>query len=114
MMETIVACLCAEWCGTCREWRFAFHGLAASCPGVRFAWIDIEDAAEEMQGIDVADFPTLLIGNVHRVMFLGPVEPRAPGVRTLIDRAREGSLAPVAMPAALALLQRLASMHGID
>jgi thioredoxin 1 len=109
MMETIVACLCAEWCGTCREWRDAFEGVGASCPGVRFAWIDIEDAAEEVQAIEVADFPTLLIGNVHRVLFLGPVEPRESVVRTLVERASEGLLAPVANSAALALLQRLAS-----
>ena len=38
-----VACLCAEWCGTCREYRAAFEAAAGAASSARFAWIDIED-----------------------------------------------------------------------
>ena len=34
-----VICLCADWCGTCREWRPQLVQEAARHPGVRFAWV---------------------------------------------------------------------------
>ena len=30
----LVACLCAQWCGTCREYRSAFDRLAETHPEV--------------------------------------------------------------------------------
>ena len=31
-----VACLCAEWCGTCREYREGFNRLTAAHPEIYF------------------------------------------------------------------------------
>ena len=36
-------CLCAGWCGTCRDYRALFDALAQAHPEVRFEWVDIED-----------------------------------------------------------------------
>ena len=38
-----VVCLCAGWCGVCREYRAVFDALAAAHPQVRFDWVDVED-----------------------------------------------------------------------
>ena len=56
-----VACLCAEWCGTCREYRDAFDRLADKHPEICFAWIDIETHADRFDDLDVENFPTILI-----------------------------------------------------
>ena len=41
--EFLVACLCAAWCGTCRDYRAGFEALAARFPEARFLWLDVED-----------------------------------------------------------------------
>lgn len=62
--EFLVACLCADWCGTCRDYQPGFLALAATFPQARFVWLDIENEAdllEELEEMDVENFPTLLI-----------------------------------------------------
>ncbi|MDR2853286.1 MAG: thioredoxin family protein [Burkholderiaceae bacterium] len=81
---TWVICLCAQWCGTCREYQPLFAQLAAQMsapmardrPGVRFAWVDIEDHADLADPFDVETFPTLLIASAAGTHFLGPLLPR--------------------------------------
>lgn len=70
-------CLCAGWCGTCRDYRALFDELARSHPGVRFEWVDIEDESELAGDLDVETFPTLLIADGQRARFLGPLLPQA-------------------------------------
>ncbi|AIY41347.1 Thiol-disulfide isomerase [Collimonas arenae] len=70
----VVACLCAAWCGSCREYFANFTALAQRHPQVQFAWIDIEDQADLVGDLDVDNFPTLLIQRGDIVTFLGPVE----------------------------------------
>ncbi|EER60894.1 Thioredoxin domain protein [Acidovorax delafieldii 2AN] len=70
-------CLCANWCGTCREYRPIFDDLAAAHPQMRFVWVDIEDESELAGDLDVETFPTLLIADGARARFLGPLLPQA-------------------------------------
>lgn len=70
----VVACLCAAWCGSCREYQANFTALAQRHPQVQFAWIDIEDQAELVGDLDIDNFPTLLIQRGDIVAFLAPVE----------------------------------------
>ncbi|MEM4986763.1 thioredoxin family protein [Collimonas sp. H4R21] len=70
----VAACLCAAWCGSCREYFANFTALAQRHPHVQFVWIDIEDQAELIGDLDVDNFPTLLIQRGDVVAFLGPVE----------------------------------------
>lgn len=72
-----VVCLCAEWCGTCRDYRPLFRAVAAAHPQWRFAWVDIEDHADIADAFDVETFPTLLIGGANGTRFLGPLLPHA-------------------------------------
>ncbi|HNZ91259.1 MAG TPA: thioredoxin family protein [Acidovorax sp.] len=77
-------CLCAGWCGTCRDYRPLFDALARAHPGVRFEWVDIEDESELAGDLDVETFPTLLIADGHRALFLGPLLPQAPVLARLL------------------------------
>ncbi|CAD6521797.1 thioredoxin family protein [Paraburkholderia sabiae] len=85
--ETLfVACLCAEWCGTCREYRAAFDALADRHPDICFAWVDIETHADRFDDLDVENFPTILIEDGVTTRFFGTVLPQASIVeRMLID-----------------------------
>ncbi|QRF59572.1 thioredoxin family protein [Variovorax paradoxus] len=72
-----VVCLCAEWCGTCRDYRPLFEQVARAHPGLRFAWVDIEDHADIADEFDVETFPTLLVADSAGTRFLGPLLPHA-------------------------------------
>jgi len=80
-----VICLCAEWCGTCREYRATFDALKQAMPGHRYRWIDIEDEADEIGDVDVETFPTLLVAYQGQVMFAGPVLPRLSDAQRLVE-----------------------------
>jgi thioredoxin 1 len=77
-------CLCAAWCGTCGIYRPVFDELARAHPDVRFEWVDIEDESELAGDLDVETFPTLLIADGQRVLFLGPLLPQAPVLARLL------------------------------
>ena len=73
--EFLVACLCAAWCGTCRDYQAGFHALAERFPAARFLWVDVEDDADLVDDYDVENFPTLLIQRDDTVVFFGTMLP---------------------------------------
>ena len=89
-----VVCLCAQWCGTCRDYRAVFDQLARAHPAVRFVWIDIEDDAEVAGDLDVETFPTLLLAEGQVARFLGPLLPQAAVLSRLLEslQSRSGHL----------------------
>ncbi len=102
-----VICLCAQWCGVCRDWRAIFDEAAAAHPGVRFAWVDVEDEADAMGDVDIETFPTLLVAQGASPRFFGPVQPSGAQVARLLSSLKEGA-APLSDEAqAQALLVRL-------
>lgn len=94
--ELDIVCLCAQWCGTCREYTEVFAQLQAAHPGHRYRWIDIEDEADVVGDIDVETFPTLMVAQQGRVLFAGPVLPRLADATRLVEvqaqRAASGDL----------------------
>jgi thioredoxin 1 len=103
-----VICLCAAWCGACREWAPVFDELAGSHPGVRFAWVDIEDDADAMGDVDVETFPTLLVARDGQARFFGPVQPSVTQVSRLLDSLRSSASGGArVVPEATSLLVRL-------
>ena len=105
----LVACLCAQWCGTCKDYAPLFEGLQKEFPGARFRWIDIEDESDLVDPMEVEDFPTLLIADCSGSGFFGTVQPHAQTLRRLIQAQQEQS-SPLAADAA-ALHRRLLSGH---
>jgi thiol-disulfide isomerase/thioredoxin len=89
----LVACLCAAWCGSCREYRATFAGLRDSFLGdADFVWVDVEDDADSLGDLDVENFPTLLIAEGASTLFLGPVTPQAQTAERLVRSALAGEL----------------------
>ena len=108
----LVLCLCAEWCGVCRDYRSSFArvhaAIAADYPQAQFVWLDVEDEADLLHPLDVDDFPTLLIAVDDAPRFFGPLTPQP---QTLERLVRSTALAPAAaltdpeLHAALARIQ---------
>ena len=72
-----VVCLCAEWCGACRDYRPLFEQVARAHPALRFAWVDVEDQADLADEFEVETFPTILVAGAEGTRFLGPMLPHA-------------------------------------
>ena len=93
----LVACLCAQWCGTCRDYRAVFDALRDEIgAAARFVWVDIEDESDALGDIDVEDFPTLLVARGDTVFFFGPLTPQPPMLARLVRSALNGDLRGVA------------------
>ncbi len=83
--QRLVACLCAGWCSSCAAWHSAFTDLAQEFAGDCFVWIDIEEHADLIAEVEVETLPVLLVQAADEVpRFLGPIEPRAAMVRSLL------------------------------
>jgi len=89
----LVACLCAEWCGSCRDYRATFAALEARfAADADFAWIDIEDESDALGDPDIENFPTLLLADAGGLRFLGAVTPHAATAERLVANALAGEL----------------------
>jgi thioredoxin 1 len=90
----LVACLCAQWCGVCRDYApLMTRTLAAFDPGkVRMIWVDIEDHAEVLGDLDVESFPTLLLALGPDALFFGTLPPHAQTLERLVQGALSGDL----------------------
>ena len=83
--EFSVVCLCAEWCGTCREYREVFNKLAGEFENVGFSWWDIEDEADKLGDLDIENFPTILIRRGRWILFFGVLLPQPGHLRRLLE-----------------------------
>ena len=104
-----VVCLCAGWCGVCRDYQAVFDTIAKAHPQARFLWVDIEDEEDLAGDLDVETFPTLLIADAGGARFLGPLLPQ-PGVLTrLLDSLASQPSPPAGTrePQAQALIERI-------
>lgn len=84
-----VICLCAAWCGVCREFTALYRNVQDAVPDVVFEWLDIEDEADRLGDIDVENFPSLLIGIDGHPVFFGVITPHQSTLERLIRGARE-------------------------
>jgi thioredoxin 1 len=103
-----VACLCAAWCGVCRDWLPLFTEQARLHPHMRFSWVDVEDEDDAMGDVDVETFPTLLVARGDTVLFLGPIPPSASQFTRMLATLQAQPQPAPGLPAdANALLRRL-------
>lgn len=104
----VVACYCAAWCDTCRQYQPGFLALAQSMPQHVFVWIDIEENESLLGDEDIEDFPTLLVQSQAGNLFFGPMPPHPEHLQRLLASAAAGAL-PVVEAGPGALRQLLAS-----
>ena len=92
--DLTVICLCAEWCGACRDYRPLWSARAsAHSTTALHLWVDIEDEADSLGELDIETFPTLLVLRGDRPHFFGPVLPQVEVIdRILHSVARPGSV----------------------
>jgi thioredoxin 1 len=110
----LVVCLCAEWCGVCREYASRFAQLQGKFPHARFLWLDVEDEADLMHPLDVENFPTLLLAVGNEPRFFGPVTPQPEMLERLIRAQTQDSTAPALTdPAVAALVRRIRAAKSI-
>ena len=103
-----VVCLCASWCGVCRDYRVLFDALAQAHPDARFVWVDVEDQEDVAGDLDVETFPTLLIADGQQARFLGPLLPQAAVLARLLASLQDAPAPPAAVSAqAQAVFERV-------
>ncbi len=108
----LVVCLCAEWCGVCRDYAQRFQAVQAKFPQAHYLWIDVEDEADLLHPLDVENFPTLLLAVGAEPRFFGPVPPQPEMLERLIRAQLDDASAPaLSDPALAALVSRIRATH---
>lgn len=110
----LVACLCADWCGTCKEYQVAFQALAERSPDDCFVWIDIETHADRLGDIDVENFPTVLVQRIGAAepQFYGTLLPHIETLERMLSRGAAMRVAAGDAPDLLGWLAPGAGLHG--
>lgn len=80
----LVVCLCAEWCGICREYKTGFEALKTRFPDTRFCWVDVEDHAEVLGELEIESFPMIVAWRRELVLFYGSIQPHLSHLSMLI------------------------------
>lgn len=103
-----MVCLCALWCGNCRDYQSPFESRQVEFQGrARFSWIDIEDQSEVIGDMEVENFPTLFLLKGDVPLFFGPLTPQPGVLAQLVQTALEGRLDPLPQPAVHFLASRV-------
>jgi thioredoxin 1 len=110
----LVACLCAQWCGICRDYAPLMKAILASFEATQLTvkWVDIEDHSEVLGELDVQSFPTLLIVRGDVPLFLGTVTPHPQTLLRLVQNALAGDMA--ALPADADMRELVANVQAFE
>lgn len=81
-----VVCLCAQWCGVCRQYRAGFEALQRQhFAQWHFVWLDVEDDAPLLGDLELETFPTLLIAQGGQATFMGALPPQTALLQRLLN-----------------------------
>jgi thioredoxin 1 len=94
-----VVCLCAQWCGTCREYRSVFDSLQEMYPEIECVWVDVEEYADMLSDLDIENFPTLLVYRGSEVVFWGAIFPLLQHVVSLVRSLMVQEASPLSLSA---------------
>jgi len=107
----LVACLCADWCYICKDYKAVFESLRGDFGAqAAFVWVDIEDNEDALGNVDVDDFPTFLVARGDAVVHFGPVMPRREAAVRAVQRALRGESSVVADTRLEQLAQRIRAL----
>jgi len=87
----LVVCLCAEWCGTCRDYRSIFLSNASQFSDIQFYWLDIEKECDWLEDIDIENFPLLFVYHEEKILYYGAVLPHASHLHRLLTLLLQNS-----------------------
>ena len=99
----LVACLCAQWCTICRDWRAEFDALARRFPDARFLWVDVEDDADRLGDFEPDDFPVLALQRGDRLLYCATLVQHVATWQRLIEAYAADAAPPCAPPTTLDL-----------
>ncbi len=103
-----VLCLCAQWCGTCRQYAQDFAALQQEFPQLHWQWVDVEEQADALGDWEIETFPTVLLGRGEQPVFMGVLPPHRAVLQRLVQQHSQAGAAPVGVDAQVqALWQRL-------
>jgi hypothetical protein len=87
---------CAEWCGSCREFRAHFDALDVK--GLSKVWLDIEDHAALLDDIEINNLPTILAVSKDGLSFyFGEIPPKKVLLETILNNLSLGKMPPKTM-----------------
>ena len=89
--DLLVVCLCAQWCGVCRDYDAVFRQVASRFPRARFVWVDVEDESDLLDPVEVENFPTVLIAVGAEPRFFGTVTPHAGTIERMVRESVAGA-----------------------
>ncbi|OZB49320.1 MAG: hypothetical protein B7X60_01620 [Polynucleobacter sp. 39-45-136] len=91
---------CAEWCGSCREFKEHFNSIEID--GLSKKWLDIEDEAVLLENIDISNLPTILAVSDYELSFyFGEIPPNKIFLEKILQDISLGKIDPSILPESL-------------
>jgi thioredoxin-like negative regulator of GroEL len=88
---------CAEWCGSCREFKKDFETLDAD--GLSKVWLDIEDQASLTDDIEIENLPTIFaISKDGLSFYFGEIPPKKLFLEKILNDLALNKVPPKPIP----------------
>jgi thiol-disulfide isomerase/thioredoxin len=88
---------CAEWCGSCREFKTHFDALEVK--KLTKIWLDIEDHAALLEDIKISNLPTILAVSKDGLSFyFGEIPPKKVLLETILNNLSLGKIPQKSIP----------------